>query len=58
MAAKFKAGDLVELKSGGPVMTVEDDSSMDKSYKCSWFAGDKHQSNWFAEAALQSAGDR
>lgn len=56
MAAKFKPGDLVELKSGGPVMVVEVDFR-DDSYKCSWFAGEKHQEHIFWGAALKSADD-
>lgn len=56
MAEKFKAGDLVELKSGGPVMTVESINTFGgNTYACSWFAGDKHQENRFAEAALKLA---
>ena len=62
MAAKFKAGDLVELRSGGPVMTVErvsESFEMDDvwSYGCTWFAGDKHQHSSFTEAALKGAED-
>lgn len=51
---RFKAGDLVELKSGGPVMTVEqrNDYHGDK-WDCSWFAGEKHQHNTFNGAALK-----
>lgn len=52
---KFKAGDLVELKSGGPVMTVEEMFMTDA--RCVWFAGDKHQSNVFALATLKAAED-
>lgn len=60
MPSKFKPGELVELKSGGPVMTVESAnesfSQDDKwSYGCTWFAGDKHQHNQFEEAALKLA---
>lgn len=52
----FSPGDLVELRSGGPVMTIEDVITFDGvSYRCSWFAGDKHQRNTFVEAALLSS---
>lgn len=45
---KFKAGDLVRLKSGGPVMTVAFEVSPEASSwtgayigdHCSWFVGD------------------
>lgn len=57
--AKFKAGDLVELKSGGPVMTIEkvntSFSSDEVSYACSWFAGAKDNKKVFAEPALKAA---
>lgn len=55
MTSKFKPGDLVELKSGGPVMTVERVSELgrDASYFCSWFAGAKDNHKSFAEAALK-----
>ncbi|WP_133365310.1 YodC family protein [Qipengyuania sediminis] len=53
--AKFKPGDLVELKSGGPVMTVEQESYQDDKWECTWFAGDKHQHNTFAGVALKLA---
>lgn len=59
MAEKlYKSGDLVELVSGGPVMTVETHHFMTgdgTSYRCSWFAGAKHNKELFAEAALKRA---
>lgn len=57
---KFKSGDLVRLKSGGPTMTVvkydkfgHDDG---QSYKCRWFDG-KNQlaEDTFSEQELQIA---
>jgi uncharacterized protein YodC (DUF2158 family) len=61
MASKFKAGDLVELKSGGPVMTIEKvhtgfGNEM-PSYACTWFAGAKENHKNFTEAALKKADD-
>ena len=59
--AKFKPGDLVELKSGGPVMTVESVDTLSVArdeppkYYCSWFAGAKDNKRSFAEAALKAA---
>lgn len=57
---KFDAGDLVKLKSGSPIMTVEEvDRDYHKtwkgSYSCSWFAGSKNNHRSFAEAALVAA---
>ena len=42
--SKFVIGQLVVLKSGGPVMTVKDHTvtpSGKESYHCQWFAGKK-----------------
>jgi uncharacterized protein YodC (DUF2158 family) len=48
MAAKFKVGDIVQLKSGGPKMTVESTESYgDKSIECAWFAGAKREHSVF-----------
>lgn len=57
---KFNAGDLVELMSGSPVMTVEEaDYDYQKkwkgTYSCSWFAGSKNNHRSFTEAALKAA---
>lgn len=60
MAAKnrFKAGDLVILKSGGPVMTVLGEHRNTRTetligYYCQWFAGKKLEKGEFAEASLE-----
>lgn len=59
MSRKFKPGDLVELKSGGPVMTIESvNESFERgqyTYSCSWFAGAKNNHRGFSEAALKLA---
>lgn len=57
---KFKPGDLVRLKSGGPVMTIEKLNldfykEWEGSYSCSWFAGAKDNHRSFAEQALEAA---
>ena len=55
--SRFKVGDIVRLKSGGPEMTVqivtEDDES--SGYHCQWFAGKKLESGYFPEANLEPA---
>ena len=49
---KFKAGDLVQLKSGGPKMVVEQFQDYREYYECTWFSGAKHNSQKFKEEAL------
>ena len=54
--AKFKSGDIVELKSSSPPMTVNntfEHSDGRISYDCTWFAGSKHNTARFSEAALE-----
>lgn len=53
MAGKFKTGDIVVLKSGGPEMTVRDKAS-NGGYYCQWFAGKKLESGHFPEDSLQN----
>lgn len=51
---KFKIGDLVQLKSGGPVMTVEAVRPIDGSdYRCTWFNGKKLECGNFYHATLK-----
>jgi Uncharacterized small protein len=58
MAPKFKPGDIVQLKSGGPAMTV---ASLNEhymthafdGYKCEWFKGASKEWGNFAEETLQ-----
>jgi len=51
--AQFKIGDIVQLKSGGPAMTVAKIRDADKEYRCAWFKGASHESGFFVEDALQ-----
>ncbi|WP_196489370.1 YodC family protein [Burkholderia territorii] len=57
MAFKFKVGDIVQLKSGGPEMTVQSQPSNPSSttYWCQWFAGKKLESGAFPENSIQLA---
>jgi uncharacterized protein YodC (DUF2158 family) len=48
----FKVGDLVRLKSGGPVMTV---ASVGQSVHCQWFAGAKLEKGFFDAESLENA---
>lgn len=49
----MKPGDLVRLKSGGPVMTVE--AAWHQSGRCKWFLGGAIQSSDFEFSALVEA---
>jgi uncharacterized protein YodC (DUF2158 family) len=51
----FKLGDIVQLKSGGPSMTVyEVDNDFGKPVvRCQWFAGKKLESGTFAVESIQ-----
>ena len=50
----FKAGDQVQLQSGGPIMTVENYSG-EKMVTCIWFEGGKgaKKSDSFVEDTLK-----
>ncbi len=51
---KFKIGDIVKLKSGGPDMTVRSDSHIGTvDYLCQWFAGKKLEAGRFAPESLE-----
>lgn len=51
---EFKIGDVVELKSGGPDMTVNNIDKNGQIY-CQWFAGehDKAREGYFPSGSLQ-----
>lgn len=54
MSGKFNSGDFVQLKSGGPKMSVSTRNRMHpEHYDCKWFAGSKLNQGTFAEDELQ-----
>jgi len=57
MAAKFSPGDIVQLKSGGPAMTIskvtENDFSSRLGYQCEWFKGASKEHAYFEEETLK-----
>lgn len=67
----FKAGDIVFLKSGGPVMTVDDPKELDivkdakkaaggedaVAVRCKWFDGCKLEEGTFDPAILVKVGE-
>ena len=49
-AEKFKPGDTVVLKSGGPLMTVMENYY--PRYECGWFSQNKYDYALFDESVL------
>ncbi len=52
----FKIGDIVQLKSGGPEMTVKSlpSTSNGTQYVCQWFAGKKLEQGSFPSDSLKT----
>lgn len=50
----LKVGDVVQLKSGGPVMTVCKIVEDDNTYSCCWFNGKKVESADFPADTLEA----
>lgn len=53
MPDQFNIGDIVQLKSGGPKMTVT--RVKDKHVETAWFAGSKKESGMFPLEAISIA---
>lgn len=53
MTHQLKTGDIVQLKSGGPKMTVRD-VEQTRVY-CQWFAGSKLESGGFPVDSVEPA---
>lgn len=50
----MKVGDTVQLKSGGPIMTIKEIDG-DKDAWCQWFAGKEVKESGFPAASLKAA---
>jgi uncharacterized protein YodC (DUF2158 family) len=48
---EFKVGEIVQLKSGGPRMTVRN-GDVGGEVQCQWFAGSKLDSGFFPRESL------
>lgn len=56
--SEFAVGDIVRLKSGGPVMTVQSLPDLPgRQYRCQWFAGKKLESGTFPPDSLELVDD-
>ena len=56
----FKVGDVVQLKSGGPKMTVAEKQphmASNRGIYCQWFAGSKLESGFFSAEVLTQQKD-
>ncbi len=54
MAKEFNIGDIIQLKSGGPKMTVMSLPDVRGGYiRCQWFAGSKLESGSFPQESLE-----
>lgn len=53
--AQFKPGDLIELKSGGPAMTVRSVHSSDGTITTQWFSGKKLEQGHFREESVKAS---
>jgi uncharacterized protein YodC (DUF2158 family) len=52
--AQFNVGDVVQLKSGGPRMTVNRQiGPVGSIFECAWFVGTDLKTGQFSESALQ-----
>ena len=62
MANEFKPGDIVQLKSGGPKMTVkwagQGALTKEDTVACMWFVGSKQEEGAFPPEALELATER
>lgn len=54
--SKYKIGDIVKLKSGGPDMTVKQqgEGMNEEIFVCQWFAGKKLERGAFPSESLES----
>ena len=52
---QFKVGDAVQLKSGGPGMTIVSPGMLadgTEAWNCKWYDGKQPVMDWFPDAAL------
>jgi len=57
MSDSFKDGDVVQLKSGGPLMTIKEPHDPG-TFICEWFEGAKKQQSVFKGTSLEKVDDK
>ncbi len=50
---EFEVGEIVQLKSGGPLMTIKEWCRVYKGWTCQWFEGQRLRDASFAENQLK-----
>lgn len=50
---EFKIGDTVQLKSGGPKMTISSARDSQEDYLCMWFKGASREQGYFKDEVLK-----
>ena len=53
--AEYKEGDIVQLKSGGPKMTVSSVREDYRDYYCLWFKGANKEGGYFTDEVLKAS---
>jgi uncharacterized protein YodC (DUF2158 family) len=54
----YKVGDIVQLKSGGPKMTINGNKDSNGRFYCSWFAGSKLEAGVFGAGMLNAVNNQ
>jgi uncharacterized protein YodC (DUF2158 family) len=54
---EFKVGDVVQLRSGGPRMTVQSINASTKDVECTWFDGSERFKDMFQPEMLKIVGE-
>ncbi|MDX2470212.1 MAG: DUF2158 domain-containing protein [SAR324 cluster bacterium] len=53
MSEQIKEGDVVQLKSGGPKMTVGEGGYENNGFRCHWFDGSNPMDGIYAASSLE-----